>query len=73
MEKLCVNCGGAHVAGDQKCPVQERQVEVVRVSVEQKVQYAEAVKTVEDYGSRVSSRARPIQSDMHLCFIRLAS
>ena len=32
----------AHVAGDQKCTMQERQVEVVRVV--QKVSYAEAVK-----------------------------
>lgn len=41
-----VHCGGAHVAGDQKCPMQERQVEVARVRVEQKVSYAEAAKRV---------------------------
>ena len=31
---------GAHVVGDQKSPVRERQVEVARVRVEQKVSYA---------------------------------
>ena len=30
---VCVNCRGAHVAGDQKCPMRERQVEVSRVVV----------------------------------------
>jgi hypothetical protein len=30
---VCVNCRGAHGTGDQKCPVRERQIEVVsRVS-----------------------------------------
>lgn len=48
--------------------MQERQVGVVRVRVEQRVSYAETVKRVEDDGSRVSSRPRPIQSDMNLCF-----
>jgi hypothetical protein len=46
--------------------VQERPVEVVRVRVEQKVSYAEAVTRVVDDGSGVSSR--PIHSDMNLCF-----
>ena len=45
---VCVNCRGAHVAGDQKCPVREREVEVARVRVLQKVWYAEVVKKVED-------------------------
>ena len=44
VEKLCVNCGGGHLAGDQKSPVQESQVEVARVRVKQKMSYAEAVK-----------------------------
>lgn len=43
--KKSVHCGGAHVAGDQKCLVQERQVEVARVRVEQKVSYAEVAKS----------------------------
>ena len=30
--------------------------------------YAEAVKRVEDEGSKVSSKPRPIQSDTNLCF-----
>jgi hypothetical protein len=38
----------ANFAGDQKCPVRERPVEVARVRVEQNVSYAEAVKRVED-------------------------
>jgi hypothetical protein len=33
---VCINCRGTHVVGDQKCPVRERQVEVVRVRVVQK-------------------------------------
>jgi hypothetical protein len=65
---VCVNCGGAHVAGDHNCPVRERQVGVVRVRVEQRGSYAETVKRVEDDGSMVSSRLRPIESDMNLCF-----
>jgi hypothetical protein len=60
-----VNCRGAHVAGDWQCPVRERQV--ARVRVVQKVLYGEAVKKVEDDGSRgrdperihVSSRSVP--------------
>ena len=47
-KKICVNCRGSHVAGDQKCPAQERQVEVARFRVEQNVLYAEAVKRVEN-------------------------
>ena len=42
-----VNCRSAHGAGDPKCPVQERQVEVFRVRVVQKWSYAEAVKKIE--------------------------
>lgn len=68
---VCVNCVSTHVAGDHKSLVQERQVEVARVRLEQKVLYAEAVKRVEDDGSRVSSRPRPIQSDMNLCFSKV--
>jgi hypothetical protein len=63
-----VNCGGVHVAGNQKCLVRESQVEVSRVRVEKKVSYAEKVKRVEDDGSRVSSSPRPIQSDRNVCF-----
>ena len=48
---VCVNCRGAHGAGDQKCPVRERQVEVSRVRVVQKLSYAEAVKKVEEDGT----------------------
>ena len=66
---MCVNCGGTHVAGDKKYPVRERPVEIARA--EQKVSYAEAVKRVEDYGSRVSSMPRPIQSNTSLCFSKV--
>jgi hypothetical protein len=47
--------------GIRSALVRERLVEVARVRVEQKVSYAEAVKSVEDDGSRVSSRPWPIQ------------
>ena len=50
---VCVNCRGVHVAGDQKCPVRERPFQVSRFRVVQKVSYAEAVKKVEEDGSRV--------------------
>ena len=43
---VCVSCGVAHGAGAQRCPVRERQVEVARVRLVQKVLYAEAVKRV---------------------------
>jgi hypothetical protein len=33
----CVNCRCAHGAGDQKCPVGERLVEIYRVRVVQKL------------------------------------
>ena len=63
----CVNCRGAHGAGDQKCPVSERQVEVSRVRVVQKLSYAEAAKKVVDDGlmgrSGESSRDLPVQRD----------
>ena len=36
-----VHCRGAHGAGDQKCLVRERQVEVARVRIVQKVFDAE--------------------------------
>ena len=49
---MCVNCRDAHGAVDQKCPVRERQVEVSRVRVVQKLSCAEAVKKVEEHGSR---------------------
>ena len=62
-----VNCRGGHVAGGRKCPVSQRQVEVARVRVVQKVSYAEAVKKAEEDGSRVrdpeSSRSVLAQSD----------
>ena len=68
---MCINCRGAHGAGDQMCPVRERQVEVTRITVVQKVLYAEAVKrVVEEDGSRVRDperipviRWRSIESD----------
>ena len=68
---VCVNCKDAHGAGNQKCPVQERQVEVSRVRVVQNLSYAEALKKVEEDGSRgrvpersgVSSRSVPVQRD----------
>lgn len=70
-EVECVNCKGAHVAGDSKCVVRERQVKVTRVRVVEKVLCAEAVKKVEEEGSRVKdpkrlmvrSRILPVQSD----------
>lgn len=37
------SCGGAHGAGDLRCPVREKQVAGSRVRVAQKVLYAEAV------------------------------
>jgi hypothetical protein len=65
---VCVNCSGTHGAGDQKCLVKERLVEVDRISVAQKVSYEEAVKrVVEEDGFRARdpkrlsmSRPRPI-------------
>ena len=77
-----VNCRGTYGAWDQKCPVRERQVEVSRVSVEQKLSYAEAVKKVEEDGSRgrdpkrsgVSSRFVPVQKDRptsNICFSKI--
>ena len=38
---MCVRGGGDQGAGDQRCPVRERQIEVARAT--QKVSYAEAV------------------------------
>jgi hypothetical protein len=35
----CFNCGGGHVARDQKCLVRLRQVDVSRVQLVQKVSY----------------------------------
>ena len=35
--KSCVNCGGAHIAGDQKCLVREREFEVAGVQVVKKM------------------------------------
>ena len=70
--KLCVLVvGGDNGAGDRRCPVRERQIEVARVRVIQKVLYAEAVKrVVEEDGYRVSdperipvSRQRSRESD----------
>ena len=50
---VCANCSSGHGAGDQKCPVQERRVEVTRIRVVQRVSYADAVKDVEEDGSSV--------------------
>lgn len=53
-KSVCVN-----VAGDQKSPVRERQVEVDWVRVVQRVSYVEAVKgVVEEDGSRASDPKR---------------
>ena len=58
-EKVCVNCRGTQGAGDQRCPVRDRQVEAARIRVVQKVSYAEAVKrVVEEDGSRVRDAKR---------------
>ena len=43
-----VNCRGAYVAGDKRCPVRERQVEVARLRIAQNVLYAETLKKAED-------------------------
>jgi DNA-directed RNA polymerase alpha subunit len=48
-----VNCRDAHGPGDQKCLLRERQVEVSRVRVVQKLSYDEAVKKLEENGSKV--------------------
>ena len=59
LRDLCVSCGGDHGAGDQRCLLRERQVEVARVTVVQKVSYDEAVKrVVEEDGSRVRDPER---------------
>jgi hypothetical protein len=42
---VCVNCRGTNGAGDQRCPVRERQFEIASIRVVQ-VLYAEAVKRV---------------------------
>ena len=79
-DTVCVNCRGAHGAGDQKCPVRERQVS--RVRIVQKFSYAEAVKKVEEHGSRgrdpeksgVSRRSVPVQRDKptsDICFSKI--
>jgi hypothetical protein len=58
---MCVNC--AHVAENWRCPVRERRVEVARVRVVQKMSYYEAVKKVEEGGSRVRDSERiPVNS-----------
>jgi hypothetical protein len=74
-----VNCRGTHGAGDQRFPVRERQVEVARIRVVQKVLYAEAVKrVVEGDAYRVTdpkrilvSRQRPIESERNNMFFSM--
>ena len=78
---LCVpTVRGVHFAGNQKCPVRKRQVEVARVV--QKLSYAEAVKKVEEDGLRgrdpersgVSSRFILVQRDRltgDICFSKI--
>lgn len=56
---MCINCRGSHVAGDQKCPVREWQVEVARVSVVQKVSYAKVVKRVVEEDPKRFPMSRP--------------
>ena len=76
---VSVNCRGVHVAGDRKCLLRERWVEVVRVV--QRLSYAVAVKKVEEDGSRlkdperipVSSRFVPVQRDRAIRDLWLAS
>ena len=53
---VCVYFRGACRAGDQKCLVRERQVELTRIRVEQRRLYAEAVKKVEEDGGRDPER-----------------
>ena len=71
----------SHGAGDQKCPLQDRQVEFSRVTVVQ-LSYAEAVKKVEEDGSMgrdpersgVSSRSVPVQRDrptIEMCYSKM--
>ena len=63
------HCRDTHGPGDQKCQVRERQVEVARIRVVQKVSYDEAVKrVVEEDGFRARdpkrlpvNRPRPIE------------
>ena len=56
---MCLNCCGTHGAGDHSCLGRERQVEVARVRVVQKVLYDEAVKrVVEEDGSRAKDHKR---------------
>ena len=71
---VCVSCG------DRRCPVRDRQVKVARVTVVQKVSYAEAVKrVVEEDGYRVRdteripvSRQKPRESDgKNMCFSKV--
>jgi hypothetical protein len=57
-EVVCVNCRVDHVAGDQKCPVRERRVEIAMVRVVEKVLYALAVKKVVEAGSGVKDTKR---------------
>ena len=60
---VCVNYRGANVAGDRKCLVRERQVEVARVRVVQKISYAEAVKKAEEGGAKLRDSERiPVNS-----------
>ena len=75
---VCVNCRGTH--GDQKSPVRERQVEVSRLRVVQKLSYAEAVKKVAEDRARdpersgVSSRSVPEQGNRptsDICFSKI--
>ena len=79
---MCINCRGAHGAGDQECPVRERQVEGSRDRVVQRLSYAEAVKKVEQdlvkgegsERSGVSSRSVPVQRDgptSDICFSKI--
>ena len=78
---MCVSTfRGTHGAGDQRCLLRERQVEVARIRVVQKVPYAEAVKrVVEEDGSRVRdpkrihvSSPKPIESDRNnMCFSKV--
>ena len=69
---VCVNCRGIHVAGDHKCAMQERQVEVSRVRVVQKLSYGEAAKKGQGGGDpERSNRSVPVQRDRptsDICF-----
>ena len=82
--KECVALEKVVECVNQKCPERERQVEVSRIRVVQKLSYAEVSKKVEEDGSRgrdpeksgVSSVSVPVQRDRptsDICFSKIGS